>query len=116
MAKSLIELVVGNLDEKRAYRRYMKRVNALPKDYRYAFQKMQHYLYNIDLTGCETLFPDLVELLEASAAEGKPILDVIGMDVAGFCDALVRASAPDTRTPREKFNQEILEHFRKGGR
>lgn len=116
MSKSLIELLVGDLGEKRAYRRFMKRVNALPKDYRYAFKKMQNYLYYTDLTGCETLFTDLVELLEASAAEGKPVLEVLGGDVAGFCDELVRASVPNAVTPREKLNKEILEHFHKGGK
>lgn len=116
MAKSFIELVVGDLDEKRAYRRFMKRVNALPKEYRFAFKKMRNYLYYTDLTGCETLFTDLVELLEASAAQGRPVLDVIGTDVSGFCDELVRASGSDALTPREKLNKEILEHFHKGGK
>lgn len=116
MGKSFIELIVGNLDEKRAYRQFMKRVNALPKDYSYAFKKMQNYLYYADLTGCETLFTDLVELLEVSAADGKPVLDVVGTDVAGFCDELVHASAPNTLTPRAKLNKEIMEHLRKGGK
>lgn len=115
MAKSWIALIVGNLDEKRAYRRFMKRVNALPKDYSYAFKKMRQYLYYTDLTECDgALFIDLVELLESSAAEGKAILDVVGEDVAGFCDELVRAAAPNALTPREKLNKEILEHFHKG--
>lgn len=116
MAKSFIELVVGSLDEKRAYRQYMKRVSALPKDYRYAFKRMQNYLYYSDLTGCEALFTDLVELLEASSAEGKPILDVVGADVAGFCDELVRVYAPNLPTPREKLNRDILKHFNREGR
>lgn len=115
MAKSLLELVVGDLGGKRAYHRLMQRVNALPRDYRFAFKKMRNYLYNTDLTGCETLFTDLVELLEASAAQGKPVLTVIGNDVAAFCDELVCASAPETLTPRKKLNQEILAHFHKGG-
>lgn len=116
MAKSMIELLVGSIDEKRAYRRFMKRVNALPKDYRYAFKKMRSYLYYSDLTGCETLFTDLVELLEASAAQGKPVLDVIGTDVSGFCDELVHASAPDRPTPQEKLNREVLKYFHREGK
>lgn len=115
MAKSWILWMIGDLEEKRAYRRFMKRVNALPDEYRYAFKKMRNYLYNTDLTGCETVFADLVELLEASAAEGKPVLAVIGGDVAAFCDELVRASAPSAHTSRETLNQEILEHFHRKG-
>ena len=36
MGKSILELVIGNLDEKREYKNLMKRVNALPSDHRYA--------------------------------------------------------------------------------
>lgn len=112
MSKSIIELIIGSLDEKRAYRQFMKRVNALPKDYRFAFQKIQHYIYNCDLAGCDiTMFTDLVELFETSASQGKPIFDVIGSDVSGFCDELVSASAVDAITSREKLNQEIQNHF-----
>lgn len=115
MAKSFINLVLGNQEEKRTYRKFMKRVNALPKQYRYAFKKMRHYLYYSNLTGCETLFIDLVELLEVSAAEGKPVLEVVGTDVAAFCDELVCASEPNLLTPGEKLNKEVLEHLQKGG-
>lgn len=112
MAKSIIELLIGSLDEKRAYRRFMKRVNALPKDYRFAFKKIQHYLYNFGSPGCDmAMYNDLVDLFEASASAGKPVLDVIGRDVSGFCDALLLASSSGTLTPREKLNKEILTRF-----
>lgn len=112
MSKSIIELIIGSMDEKRAYRQFMKRVKALPKDYRFTFQKIQHYIYNYGSTGCDmTMFTDLVELFETSAAQGKPIFDVIGSDVSGFCDELVSASAVDVITPREKLNQQIQNHF-----
>lgn len=114
MKKSFVELVIGNLDEKRRYRQFMKRVKALPKEYRFAFKKMQHYLYYTDLSCCEgTLFADLVELLEASAAQGTPILEVVGNDVAAFCDELVHASSPNALTTKEKLNREIVSHFKK---
>lgn len=114
MKKSLIELVVGNLDEKRSYKRFVKRINALPKEYRFAFKKMQNYLYCTDTSGCDgTLFTDLLELFEASTAQNKPILDVIGDDAAAFCDKLIRASSPNALTPKDKLNKEILEHFNK---
>lgn len=116
MAKSFIEMIVGNLDDKREYRQFMKRVNALPKEYKFAFKKMRSYLYYTDITGCETLFLDLLELLEVSAAQGKPILEVIGTDVSGFCDELVHASNPDALTLREKLNKEISDHFHGGGK
>lgn len=113
MSKSIIEFVVGDPLEKRAYRNMMKRVNTLPKDYRFAFKKIQHYMYNFDTSGSDmTTFTDLLDLFEASAAEDKSVLEVIGSDVASFCDELIRASTT-TPTTREKLNQEIQDHFHK---
>lgn len=34
MKKSFIELIIGDLHEKREWRQFTKRVNALPRDYR----------------------------------------------------------------------------------
>lgn len=112
MPKSIIELVVGDLGEKRAYRQFMKRVNALPKDYRFAFKKIQHYIYHFSAVSYNMeMFTDLLDLFEASAAEGKAVLDVIGSDVAAFCDELIRAFTNNANTTREKLNQDILKHF-----
>ena len=110
MAKSIIELIIGDLEEKRAYRRFMKRVNALPKDYRFAFKKMRNYLYNMDLSGCGfDVFTDLLDLLEASAARNTPVLQVTGGDAAAFCDQLIDAANTQAATQRELLNREIWE-------
>lgn len=112
MTKSIVELLLGDLEEKRAYRQFMRRVNALPKDYRFTFKKMQHYLYHFGSAGCDmALYTNLVDLFETSAAEGKPVLTVIGGDASAFCDELIRATAVDAFTSREKLNKEIMEHF-----
>lgn len=112
MPKSIIELVVGDLGEKRAYRQFMKRVNSLPKDYRFVFKKIQHYMYNFGAVGCDMeMLTDLVGLFETSAADGKTAFDVIGSDLANFCDELIRASTNNTATTREKLNQEIFKYF-----
>jgi Uncharacterized protein conserved in bacteria len=103
------------LEEKRAYKQMMKRVNALPKDYQFTFRKIQHYMYcvgapNGDMTIFTdlTMFTDLVDLFEASAAEGRQVLDVIGSDVGKFSDEYMRASATNTETLREKLNKEVI--------
>ena len=116
MPNSFIELIVGNLEEKRAYRQVMKRVNALPKDYCFAFKKIQHYLYNFDAIGCDlAIYTELLELFEASAADNIAILKVTGRDVAAFCDDLILAYKENTTTTREKLHQEIHEYFHKEG-
>lgn len=109
MLDSFIKLVIGDLDEKKEYRKMMARVKALPEDYRYAYEKMQKYMWafgsGFDMGG-------LIELFEGGAAEGKRVLDITGEDVAAFCDELIRASGGEIVTQAEKLNREVAEHFK----
>jgi len=120
MFDSIIKTVVGDLGDKRAYRRTMKRANALPREYRYAFAKMRDYIFtvgasvsgaagNIDLA----LFDGLIDLLEAGAAEHRTVPELTGGDVAAFCDELLRASAPNETARRKSQNQTILDSIPK---
>lgn len=112
MLDAFVKLVVGDLDDKKVYQNYRKRVTALPMEYRRIFKKMEHYLNYIDLSGCDmSLYINLLELMEACVVDHKSIQDVMGSDVATFCDEFVAASAKKGATTKEKFNQEILEHF-----
>ena len=120
MLDSIIKLLIGDLEEKRTYRQMMKRVEALPKDYRYAFKKIQHYMYvvgppNGDMSIFTDLrmFTDLVELFETCTAEGKELLDVIGNDVGSFSEEFMRAYAVDSQIFRAKLNKEVMEHLKK---
>ncbi len=120
MLDSIIKLVVGDLEDKREYKQLMKRVDALPEEYRYAFKKIRTYMYSVGApNGDMTIFTDLtmlinlVDLFEASAAEGKRVLDVIGKDVGQFADALMNATAGSSETPGDKLNREIKEKFGK---
>lgn len=57
MFDSIIKLIIGNLDDKRAYKQMMKRVNALPNDYKFAFRKIQHYIYTVgSINADKTIF------------------------------------------------------------
>ncbi|WP_141501124.1 DUF1048 domain-containing protein [Paenibacillus luteus] len=118
MLDSIIKLLIGDLEEKRVYKQFMKRVDALPKDYRFAFRKIQHYMFSVGPPGGDmtiftdlTMFTNLVDLFEESAAEGRQVLDVIGCDVGKFSDEFMRASVTNTETLREKLNKEIMEKF-----
>lgn len=114
MEKSIVELLVGSLDDKRAYRELMKRVNALPKEYCYAYKKIQQYMYNFDTVDyASNMFNDLLELFEESVADGKPISQIIGNDVASFCDDLIKANETKVKSSRVKLNQEISDYFHK---
>lgn len=111
MFDSFIKLVIGDLDEKRAYRNMQKRAKALPEDYRYVYRKISHYMINQGVDAGE-----LLDLFEQSAAEGKPVLKVIGNDVGQFCDDFIRASSGNSKERRNKTNKEILEYFHREGR
>mgnify|MGYP001098619032 CR=1 FL=1 len=112
MIKSILEVVLGDLDEKSAYCKKMKRVKALPENYRTAFRKIQKYLYHHGEEGWNmAIFDDLIDLFETSAADGKDLSDVIGNDAAKFCDELILAANTNRKTRRDKLNQEIAEYF-----
>lgn len=115
---SAVKLVIGDLEEKKAYKQVMDRADALPEDYRFAFRKIRTYMYTVgSVEGSANMFSDLslftnlVELFEVSAAEGKPVLEVTGGDVDRFADELMRASVANDETLREKLNREIEEYF-----
>ncbi|WP_088072559.1 DUF1048 domain-containing protein [Gottfriedia luciferensis] len=92
--KKFIELIIGDLESKREYKAFMKKVNALPKDYAFVFKKIQKYMWNFGYGFGEEII-NLYELFEASSAEGRKVLDVTGEDVAAFADELMALSKLD---------------------
>lgn len=123
MLDNFIKLIIGDLEEKREYKQMMKKVDALPKDYHYAFKKIQKYMYTVGGPGGNmtiftdmTMFTDLVDLFETSAADGRQVIDVIGCDVDKFCDEFMSAYLTNSLTLREKLNREIMEKFNQEGR
>jgi DNA-binding ferritin-like protein (Dps family) len=122
--KKFIKLIIGdtegNVEIRRNYKQFMKRVDALPKDYRFVFRKIKHYMLinGVGPDGDLMIFTDLVDLFEASAAEGRQVLEVIGSDVGEFCNEFLRASVTyteNTEKLREKLNKEVMEKFNKEG-
>ena len=105
------------LREKRAYRQMMARVNALPEDYRYVFKRIQRHMWMFSSGAWQDMMAvhtDLVDLFEAGAAEGKPVLAITGQDVAAFCDELLRNAHTYTEDWREALNRDIGSYFNKG--
>jgi DNA-binding ferritin-like protein (Dps family) len=107
--------------EKREFNRMQARAKALPEDYAYVYHKIQRYMWGnswrfsggveIDLT---PLFADLLALFETSAAEGKRVLDVMGEDVATFCEELLHSTYTFTGSQRDSLNRDIMNKVRKG--
>ena len=82
------------IEGKRQWRAHVARVKALPPDYRIVYKELQRYLFKVgpvDLAGGR-LLPGIVDFFEEGAASGKGVLQLIGPDVAAFCDDLIKGS------------------------
>lgn len=119
MFDKFIKLVVGDLDEKREYKQMMKRVEELPEDYRFAFKKIQKYMYTVGAPNGDmsifkdlNMFNELIELFQTSAFDKKPVTEVVGNDVSKFCDEFMEAFSENSETIKEKINKEIKEKLK----
>ncbi len=77
------------VDGKRQWRAHLARVKALPPDYQIVYQEIQRYLFKVG-AGC--LLAGIVDFFEDGAAAGRGVLELIGNDVAAFCDDLVSSA------------------------
>ena len=81
------------IESKRHWRQLQARVRKLPEDYRVAYGEMQKYLYKVGpaplAAGDTGLLEQLVALFEHGASESKGVMELIGPDVAAFCDDLI---------------------------
>ena len=95
------------IEGKKQWRTHAARVKALPPDYQIVYKEMQKYLFKvgpIDLSGGQ-LLPGIVDFFGEGVAAGKGVLELIGSDVAAFCDDLIK----DSRTYADIYQQSISE-------
>ncbi|MEU5754085.1 DUF1048 domain-containing protein [Streptomyces sp. NPDC047853] len=87
---SIQDIVEG----KKQWRAHVARVKALPPDYRIVYREMQKYLFKVGPVSLSDgpLLPQIVDFLEEGAATGQGVLELIGTDVAAFCDDLIKDS------------------------
>jgi DNA-binding ferritin-like protein (Dps family) len=93
------------IEGKKQWRAHMARVKALPPDYQIVYKEMQRYLFKVgpvDLSD-GVLLSGIVDFFEEGAAAGKGVLELIGSDVAAFCDDLVK----DSRTYADLYQESI---------
>jgi DNA-binding ferritin-like protein (Dps family) len=82
------------IEGKKQWRAHVARVAALPPDYQIVYKEMQKYLFKVgpvDLSD-GPLLPGIVDFFEEGVAAGKGVLELIGDDVAAFCDGLIKDS------------------------
>ncbi|MFD3484829.1 DUF1048 domain-containing protein [Streptomyces sp. NPDC058665] len=93
------------IEGKKQWRAHIARVKALPPDYQIVYKEMQKYLFKVGpidmLDG--PLLPGIVDFFEEGAASDKGVLQLIGNDVAAFCDDLVK----DSQTFADVYQESI---------
>jgi DNA-binding ferritin-like protein (Dps family) len=86
-----ISKVIG---EKRQWRQHKARTRELPSSYRTAVEALERYLMYAgpggDGAGAASMFEDLLDLFEQSAANRTPIREIVGEDPVEVLEAFVR--------------------------
>lgn len=80
------------IGEKRRWRQYKARTQQLPANYRAAIDAIERYLMyfgRADGAGWASMFEDLAEIFEQSAANGTPIRKIVGEDPVAFIEAFL---------------------------
>ena len=90
-----IEALTGSLEQKKQYKQFKARIEALPEPYGSAAKALQRYfLYHggpIDGETALTMMGDFVELWERAAADGTPVRAIVGEDPVEFAETFVQA-------------------------
>ena len=106
MTAKWIELVTGSLEQKKQYRQYKARIEALPEPYRSVAKALQRYfMYYGGLTDGETIvemFGDLADLWERAAADGTPVRAIVGDDPVEFAETFAQAYTGERWIDKER--------------
>ncbi len=95
MAAKWIEMVTGSLEQKRQYRQYKARIDALPEPYGAVAKALQRYLMYcggiVDGETTLTMMGDFADLWDRAAVDGTPVRAIVGDDPVGFAEAFAQA-------------------------
>ncbi|MEU8275676.1 DUF1048 domain-containing protein [Microbispora bryophytorum] len=80
------------IEGKKQWRAHMARVKALPSDYQIVYKEIQRYFFKVGPVGLAdgSLLSGIVDFFEEGVGAGKGVLELIGNDVAAFCDDLIK--------------------------
>ncbi|MEV5071672.1 DUF1048 domain-containing protein [Microbacterium sp. LMI12-1-1.1] len=95
MAAKWYEIVTGSLEQKKQYRQYKARIEALPEPYRAAAKALDRYfMYSGGMTDGDTMMQmlsDSADLWERAAADGTPVRDIVGDEPSTFAEDFTAA-------------------------
>ncbi|MFC4856753.1 DUF1048 domain-containing protein [Actinophytocola glycyrrhizae] len=82
------------IEGKKQWRAHTARVKALPPDYRIVYKEMQKYVFKVGAVDLPegNLLAGIIDFFEEGVAAGKGALEVVGDDIAAFCDDLVHSA------------------------
>ncbi len=90
----ITDLATRMIDDKRRWRRYRARVDALPPHHRTAVRGVERYLMHAggvsDGGVAMRMMEDLADLFEQSAADGTSVRAVVGDDPVEFVEDFIR--------------------------
>lgn len=101
------DTITGN-DLTREWKAFQVRAEALPPDYQAAFAEVVSHLFpygNFTGRNLSPIVDGVLGLLEETAADGQPIGDVVGDDLAGFAAALTGGEG--ARTYRDRWRDQL---------
>jgi DNA-binding ferritin-like protein (Dps family) len=95
MVTKWIEAVTGSLEQKKQYREYKARIEALPEPYGKVAKALERYFmyYGIVTDGevMLTMFGDFADLWERAAADGMPVREIVGDDPVEFAETFAQS-------------------------
>ncbi|MBG0566710.1 DUF1048 domain-containing protein [Actinoplanes aureus] len=95
MVAKWIETLTGSLEQKKQYKQYMARIEALPESYRSAAKALHRYfMYQggiLDGDTLVTMLGDFVDLWERAATDGTPVRAIVGDDPVEFAETFLQA-------------------------
>ncbi|ONI78343.1 hypothetical protein BWI15_02385 [Kribbella sp. ALI-6-A] len=101
------ETMTGS-DLTREWKAFEARAEALPADYRAAWEQIKAHLLPYGNFSGRNLLPILdgaLGLLEETAEQGQSVREVLGDDIQGFCAAL--AGGEGSRTYRDRWREQL---------
>lgn len=104
------------IEGKKEWRAHVARVKELPRDYQIVYKEIQKYYYKVgplELNYGISLLSGIIDLFEEGAAMGKGVLEVTGIDVAAFCDDLIKDSKTYADLYQESVNKTVNKTMKK---
>lgn len=101
-----VEKILGDFGDKRRWRQYKARRNALPAGYRTTVEALERYLMHFGMISqghvLVSMLDDLLDLFEQAAADGTPIRAVVGPDPVDFAETFLRNYAEGQWIAKER--------------